>query len=1015
MLHDDGWSFTIPFHFLTAATVSHTEPCSRKKFCQFFYIYPILSFFFAILFLKKEVTCLCMLTRFALLFFFCSLVLFQSNPLNRIRRIGGDEVTAKLLHRVFFLVFLLFTATLAGKGEETPSPSPSSSSSSEPSSLLISAPSFSSTFPSFSTSHITIITSSKMPTKNSNITFQHVNKIPSTITNLNEDNSINNPQEENKDYDTNLQSLNHRSRLPLPTKLTFEQNLTNLIEKESPLLQSELLTAEHELSVLRSRLAVNEGVTAVTGSILESLKEQFEVHHKIDRTTSPIDIYKPNFIQKSSSSQTSPILESLPDSLEIHYDGESPKNPYFVIKAINSYWLAQPINDSEVEKHLKNFSSPIMKRASIKLPDKFQYDSDIDDIDKDSISSEDENLIINREEQLSEMKTIRSSSLLQQIDQFERFDDKLDEIYSSIDYLKHNKFTQKNLNNLQKKINELKYLMHNIHFNKQDELRIEYEFDELDHLFNQTFKNDDYYLIELFEQNLNELQHIIEEIKLKNSLSQRDLVTEFENKLESIKTKSKIRLIPENPVITSDVFFEGDKIFKGKKPLPSNTIRLIPEDPQINASSFYEGDIHRSFYHHHQHRIEQEKKVLIPEKPLVSSEVFYEGDPQRSMFIERPILSRTETLISSSPPISINNLREIMSDLMLAASWSKKPLRLERQQTKDDIEIHAESFITTEQQHSKPPTCEIIHEIENFSIIHPSILIESTNNDRVSSPLSVEIENKEKDLYYQTAVKIVDDIIEDILSKYDNEINLIKSSPSSSDNEEENSLRYSSSSSSSDEENEKLIPQISDQPYLFVTDVVTSKSTQELENLVQELQQLEHQIHDIHSLSSSSLSSNDDQIQSSNLSIPQIITTKSVNELTNLISELQNIEEQLADKLDSPEETIKSPISSKSFNELGGLINELKTVSNRLHQEIFTSNNIDLLSQDIVKYRRDSQPLITDYNLHKKQDINQYELDENQIVKNLIDQIIKEAQDILLIEVNILSNPGNICLHQTNS
>jgi hypothetical protein len=373
------------------------------------------------------------------------------------------------------------------------------------------------------------------------------------------------------------------------------------------------------------------------------------------------------------------------------------------------------------------------------------------------------------------------------------------------------------------------------------------------------------------------------------------------------------------------------------------------------------------------------------------------------MFIERPILSHTEKLTSSS---SINNLREIMSDLMLAASWSKKPIKLEKQQTKDDVEIHAESFITTEQQHSKSAVCEIIHEIENFSVIHPSILIETTDEDMViiEKPLNDDkvsaLSLEENDLYYQTAIKIVNDVIENILNNYDNQLNLIKSlSPSSSNNEEEEE-EENSDIYSSDEENEKLIPQISDQPYLFVSDVVTSKSTQELESLVQELKQLEHQIHDdIHSLSSSlsSLSSNE-QIQSLNLSIPKIITTKSVNELTNLVSELHNIEEQLADKLDSPQETIKSPVSSKSFNELGGLINELKTVSNRLHEEIFTSNNIDSLSQDIVKYRRDSQPVITDYYLHKKQDI---ELNENQVVHNLIDQIIKEAQDIFLTEVNI--------------
>ncbi|CAM2730614.1 unnamed protein product, partial [Rotaria socialis] len=42
---------------------------------------------------------------------------------------------------------------------------------------------------------------------------------------------------------------------------------------------------------------------------------------------------------------------------------------------------------------------------------------------------------------------------------------------------------------------------------------------------------------------------------------------------------------------------------------------------------------------------------------------------------------------------------------------------------------------------------------------------------------------------------------------------------------------------------------------LFVTDVITSKSTQELGSLIQELQSLEYQIHDNRPISSSSSSS----------------------------------------------------------------------------------------------------------------------------------------------------------------
>ena len=74
----------------------------------------------------------------------------------------------------------------------------------------------------------------------------------------------------------------------------------------------------------------------------------------------------------------------------------------------------------------------------------------------DQISPEDERSFPDIKEQISEMKTIRSSSLLPIEDQFEQFDDKIDEIYSIIDYLKNNKLTSTNFNNIQTKINDLK-------------------------------------------------------------------------------------------------------------------------------------------------------------------------------------------------------------------------------------------------------------------------------------------------------------------------------------------------------------------------------------------------------------------------------------------------------------------------------------------------------------------------------------------------------------------------------
>ena len=831
---------------------------------------------------------------------------------------------------ISFPYFLLFTAILVGKGEEPRS----SASSTKTSSLLDSSTSPFITSPSS-------FPSSRMTTK---IDSDLSSTLPS-------ESSI--PQSTMiEDSDLQFQSPIHQRRLPLPNKLSFEQNITNLIEKESPLLQSELLTAEHELSVLRSRLAVNEGVTAVTGSILESLKEQFEPRRTRDTATSPLDIYKHSLFQQSLAIQTSPMVETLPDipeSVEIHYDAQTPKSPYLVVKAKNSFWIAQPVHHFEAESQLKKFSSPVMKRATVKLPKSFDQqfltDSDTDDeqivqkststtlasirspsteekplttenlrrlsnkftedlkqdeqhwstevltpstTTEDSnfpanekltsqysstetddnipvfiatdlslslgqpkvhtdISPEDERSIPNIKEHISEIKSIRASSLLPIEDQFEPFDDKIDEIYSLIDYLKNNKLTSTNINQAHQKVKDLRIIMSQLQLNKQDELRIEYELDELEHLFgtvndnidNRNQPQEDYSLIELFEQNVNELRRILNQIK--SDPSQSDVLRTISSD-EPVEAKlmthpeidwtpeqmaeyfhrgpdgqllasqsSHSALIPEEPVITRSVFFEGDQSMLERKSSQTPRPHLIPEDAQISAENFYEGDAHRSlyqkeeetsttheqpplvpespvvstdvFYEGDMHRslfqkeqsreerfsvheqqplvpespvvstdvfyegdvhrslyrkdesreeelLTHEQQPLVPESPLVSSDVFYEGDPQRSMFTERPSAGQIE-------PASIDNLRDIMSDLMLAASWSKKPKIIDEEAATNDEELIAESFITTEERYPTSNLCEIMHEIEKFPLSSSQAARELEERDTIS-PFSTE-------------------------------------------------------------------------------------------------------------------------------------------------------------------------------------------------------------------------------------------------------------------------------------
>ena len=618
------------------------------------------------------------------------------------------------------------------------------------------------------------------------------------LTGKSESTSMFDEQQDKVDDELQYQSPTHQRRLPLPKNLTFEQNINNL-ERESPLIQSELLTAEHELSVLRSRVAVNEEMTAVTGTLLETLKDRFESRGKVDSATSPLDIFKANRSQQSLAVQTSPMVETTPDlpqSVEIHYDAQLPRSPLLVVKAKNTFWIAQPIGSNEAQSHLNSFSSPVMRRATLKLPQTFDQafltDSDTEDepllseptfvqsklteenlheletskptaeemnwstevlapsttteepethesrpasldvttpptlpekSDQSEISPENERVLPERTEQLLEMKTVRSPSLLTFEDQCDQFDEKIDELYSIIDYSKHRPLTSTNIDDIQRKIRDLKAIMSDIRMNKQDELRIEYELDELQNLTHQINQQDDYSLIELFEQNVNELRRLIHDIKanqgrrattplttaMTSDWSPEQMAEYFHRSPDGQLLSSQLppsprpHLIPEEPCVTRDVFFEGDtSSLQQERRRSSVSARLIPEDAQVTAENFYEGDVHRSLY-------PEEQPVahaapLIPESPRVSSDVFYEGDAQRSLFVRSP----SETEVEQQPE-SIENLREIMGDLMLAASWSKKPVLQEE-------EIVAESFITTEERHPTSSLFEIVHEIENFPL-----------------------------------------------------------------------------------------------------------------------------------------------------------------------------------------------------------------------------------------------------------------------------------------------------------
>ena len=632
------------------------------------------------------------------------------------------------------------------------------------------------------------------------------------------------------------------ARPPLPSKLSFEQNLTNLIEKESPLLHSELLTAEHELSVLRSRLAVNEGVTAITGTILESLKGQFD----------------------SPSRKT----------VEIHYDSQPTSSPYLVVRAINSFWLAQPIPSDEVAKHLQQFSSPVMKRATLSS----DSESERDEVraQPDSSSEEDEDKSPSEQQPNSDV-----------------YEQHIAEIHGLLNEYKDQPFTSEQFMHLSTKVIELKFFLHLQQFNEEDKARIESECDNLIEQISQG--EDDEQAIDFFERSFQAIEQRIDE-----------LFHAPPPPPPPHSTKHP-RLIPEDPVITHAVFYEEDHPKQKQKKIVSPS-RLISEDARVNAENFYEGD---------RHSVQEKsvpssslKQVLIPESPLVSSDVFYEGDAQRSLFTER-----------SSTPFCIDNLREIMSDLMLAASWSRKPLLLDSVE-----EIQAESFISTEET----SLCQITHEIENFSITVNEAHSYESRLMQISSELVEEI-------LQQAAVTFVD---EDLSS----------------------------------DDDEGLMPPISA--------VLSSRSTEELGSLVQELQTLSEIIPRRYSVCSSSSSD-------SEISLPALVSPRSFRDLNTLLSELESIEDRLEEQWSVP------PPSDSELNELGGLINELNRVTKQLNtraqEEIFTSSNIAALSHDLSQYRRDS--------LSRLHSIDEQRSEEERLVRQMIELILREAQEILVKEV----------------
>ena len=334
-----------------------------------------------------------------------------------------------------------------------------------------------------------------------------------------------------------------------------------------------------------------------------------------------------------------------------------------------------------------------------------------------------------------------------------------------------------------------------------------------------------------------------------------------------------------------------------------------------------------------------------------------------------------------------------------------------------DLSPSDESFIDKDDQYEK-------------------LLYETSINivDQILDDAVRETIEQEDILLNRVATDIVNDVIDNIYTKYDDEIMssqreeatsadvstsdltdwsaLVQNVPdvtisekpttatsSGSDHgeeEEEEEKSKDESLLSDDEEKEKTDPQVSDQPYLSVSDALTSRSTEEL---VQELRTLEEQINEnadiIRSSSpsaSSSISDNDD-IHHYDLQASQTSA-----------NEFKETTEQLDDHSQEQQQT-----------------------------EIPQSPDMDTLSRDIMRYRSDSQTISLDNYSHRierrpsspptspllKQDFVQItcssmsdvdevqqqlqdEQEENKLLQEMIDTIIQQAQEIVQSDVSFM-------------
>ena len=182
----------------------------------------------------------------------------------------------------------------------------------------------------------------------------------------------------------------------------------DVIEQQSPIIERELLTTEHELENIKSRLAMSETVSAVTKTVLESIRKEYNFVDKYEET---------------SADYESKIVQKLEDYVEEEEDLIKPgdDDDELVEKTIEAF--------KEENQITLNTDLDVEDRDIIKNSSSEQEDDKKSDIVGEESSTTEHEPFISSDVDLNELITNVNDEMKEKIDELEqKFKSKLLEI-----------------------------------------------------------------------------------------------------------------------------------------------------------------------------------------------------------------------------------------------------------------------------------------------------------------------------------------------------------------------------------------------------------------------------------------------------------------------------------------------------------------------------------------------------------------------------------------------------------